>query len=109
LARFQGRQDLGVLQQGFTAKLDAQVGHRGGRETSHRLLSTLPLPLEAQVGRGDDQDPFGQPAELQLPNQEAGHDGLAGASVVGQREAHAGQLQEVVVDRFKLVGQRGHP
>jgi hypothetical protein len=107
LARFQGRQDLGVLQQGFTANWTRRSAT--AEETSHRLLSTLSLPLEAEVGRGDDQDPFGQPAELQLPNQEAGHDGLAGASVVGQREAHAGQLQEVVVDRFKLVGQRVHP
>ena len=97
-----------MLQQGFTPNWTRRAA-TAKDETSHRLRSTLPLPLEAQVGRGDDQDPFGQPAELQLPNQEAGHDGLAGASVVGQREAHAGQLQEVLVDRFKLVGQRGHP
>ena len=35
-----------------------------------------------------------------------GHDRLAGAGVVGQQEAHAGELEQVVVDRFELVRQR---
>ena len=35
-----------------------------------------------------------------------GHDRLAGAGVVGEQEADARQLQEVVVDRLELVRQR---
>ena len=31
---------------------------------------------------------------------------LPGAGVVGQKEADARELEEVVVDRFELVGQR---
>ena len=35
-----------------------------------------------------------------------GHDRLAGAGVVGEQEADARQLEEVVVDRLELVRQR---
>ena len=38
--------------------------------------------------------------------QQARHDRLAGAGVVGQQEADARQLEEVVVDGFELVRQR---
>ena len=47
-----------------------------------------------------------QAADLQLLEQQPGHDRLAGAGVVGQQEADARQLEEVVVDRLELVGQR---
>ena len=47
-----------------------------------------------------------QAADLQLLEQQAGHDRLAGAGVVGEQEADARQLQEVVVDRLELVRQR---
>ena len=54
----------------------------------------------------DDQRPLDEPADLQLLEQQARHDRLAGARVVGQQEADARQLDEVVVDRFELVRQR---
>ena len=69
------------------------------------LLLEFPLPLEGEVGRADDQNALGQAAQLQFPDQQAGHDRLAGAGVVGQEEAHAGELQQVVVDRLELVRQ----
>ena len=34
------------------------------------------------------------------------HDRLAGAGIVGQEEADPRQLEEVLVDRFELVGKR---
>ena len=45
-------------------------------------------------------------AELEFPDQQPGHDRLAGAGVVGQQEADAGELREIVVDGFELVRQR---
>ncbi len=45
-------------------------------------------------------------AELQLLDQQAGHDRLAGAGVVGQQEAQAGLRQHFEVDGFDLVRQR---
>ena len=47
-----------------------------------------------------------QAADLQLLEQQARHDRLAGAGIVGQQEADARQFQEVVVDRLQLVRQR---
>ena len=70
------------------------------------LLLQLPLPLEREVRWGDDQDPLGEAAQLQLADQQPGHDRFPGAGVVGQQEPHAGELQQVVVDRLQLMRQR---
>jgi hypothetical protein len=52
-------------------------------EVLAELIAQLALPLEGQVGRRDDQHPLDQPARLELLDQQAGHDGLARARVVG--------------------------
>ena len=70
------------------------------------LLLELALPLERQVGRADDQNPLDEAAQLELADEQAGHDGLAGTGVVGKQEAHARQLEEMFVDGFQLVRQR---
>jgi len=75
-------------------------------ECRPELLIKLALPLEGEVGRTDDQDALGQAAQLKLADQQAGHNGLAGAGVIGQQKAHPPQLQHVVVNRFELVRQR---
>ena len=72
------------------------------------LLPKLALPLEGQVGGADDEDPLGQASELEFSDQEPGHDRLARPGVVGQEEADTGQLEQIVVDGFKLVRQRVH-
>ena len=45
-------------------------------------------PLCYQSLRGDDQRPLDQPAELELPHDETGLDGLAQADLVRQEIAH---------------------
>ena len=70
------------------------------------LLLQFALPLEGEVGRADDQDALGEAAELQLANEQARHDRLARAGVVGQQEPHARELEQVVVDRLELMRQR---
>ena len=61
--------------------------------------------MEGEVGGGDDEHTLDQAADLQLLDQQAGHDGLAGAGVISQQEADARQLQEVVIHRLELVRQ----
>ena len=70
------------------------------------LVLHLALPLEREVGRRDDQRARDEAADLQLLEEQARHDRLAGAGIVGEQEADARQLQEVVVDGLELVRQR---
>ena len=70
------------------------------------LVLHFALPLEGEVGRRDDEGALDQAANLQFLDEQAGHDGLAGAGVVGQQEPDARQLHEVIVNRLKLVRQR---
>ena len=95
-----------LLQPLVDAELVADVAALEDEELLVELLLQLALPLEGEVGRADDQDALGQAAELQLADEQAGHDRLAGAGVVGQQEADAGELQQVVVDGLELVRQR---
>jgi hypothetical protein len=52
---------------------------------------------------------FTSPPDLQLLEQQSGHDGLPRARIVGEQEADAGQPHEVVVDGLELVRQRIDP
>ena len=114
----QSRQDLvplGQIQRGdhlrllhplVHAELRAELASLQHDERLVELLLQLALPLEREVRRRDDQDPLGEAAQLQLADQQPGHDRLPGAGVVGQQEPYAGQPQQVVVDRLQLVRQR---
>ena len=95
-----------LLQPLVDAELVADVVALHDEELRVELLLQLPLPLEGEVGRADDQDALGEAAQLQLANEQPRHDRLAGAGIVGEQEAHAGELQQVVVDRLELVRQR---
>ncbi len=75
-------------------------------EALPELVLQLPLPLEAEVGRSDDQDALDETPDLQLLDEEPRHDGLPRARVVGQQEPDTWDPQEVVVDRLQLVRQR---
>ena len=97
--------DLLLLQPLVDPELVADVLALHHQELLVELLLQLALPLEGEVGRADDEDALGQPAQLQLADEQAGHDRLAGAGVVGEEEADAGELEEVVVDRLELVRQ----
>ena len=95
-----------LLQPLVHAELVADVLALHDEELLVELLLQFALPLEGEVRRADDQDALGEAAELQFPDEQAGHDRLAGAGVVGQQEADAGELEQVVVDGFELVRQR---
>ena len=66
------------------------------------------MPLKGQVGRADDEKAFHQPPELQFTDKQASHDGLPSTRVIGQKEPHPGELEQIIIDRLKLVWQRIH-
>ena len=86
------------------AELVANVSAFQHQELLIELLLQFSLPLEGQVRGAHDEDPLGQTPELELADEQAGHDGLAGPGVVGEQEPHAGELHEVFVDRLQLMG-----
>ena len=98
--------DLSVRHPLVDAELVAKVATLEDKEGFVELFLELALPLEGQVGRTDHENPFDEAAQLELADEQAGHDGLTGAGVVGQQETYAGQLEEVFVDGFQLVRQR---
>jgi hypothetical protein len=75
-------------------------------EALAELVLQLPLPLEGEVRRCDNECAADQAAGLQFFEQEPRHDRLAGARVVGQQEADAREFEEVAVDRLELVRER---
>ncbi len=101
-----GGDDLVLLLPGVRAVVGAQDVAADDLEVLAELVLHFALPLEGEVGRRDDERALDQAADLQFLEEQAGHDGLAGAGVVGQQEPDAGQLEEVVVDGFELVRQR---
>ena len=98
--------NLPVFEPLIDAVLLADVAALEHDELLVELLLKLALPLEGEVGRADDQDAIGQAAKLQFADQQPGHDGFAGAGVIGEQETDAGELEQVVVNRLKLMRQR---
>ena len=98
--------DPAALEPLVHAELLADVLALEDEELRVELLLQLALPLEGEVRGADDQDALGEPAQLEFADEQARHDGLARAGVVGQQEAHARELEQVVVDRFELMRQR---
>ena len=66
----------------------------------------LVLPLLDQAARGDDQAALEVAADHQLLDEQPGHDGLAGAGIVGEQEAQRLARQHLAVDGRDLVRQR---
>ena len=66
----------------------------------------LVLPLLGEAARADDQAALQVAAGDQLLDEQAGHDRLAGAGVVGEQEAQRLARQHRLVDRRDLVRQR---
>ena len=65
----------------------------------------LVLPLEGERGRDQDEAAVDRLPQLELLDQQAGHDRLARAGVVGQQEAQPRLRQHLPVDRLDLVRQ----
>jgi hypothetical protein len=65
----------------------------------------LVLPLDCQRSRAEDKHPVDGFAELHLLDEQARHDGLAGAGIVGEQEAQRLARQHRLVDSGDLVRQ----
>jgi hypothetical protein len=72
------------------AELVADVAALDDQKFLVEFLLQFTLPLESQVGRAGDENPIGEPSQLEFPNEKASHDGLARACVVSEQEAHTG-------------------
>ena len=66
----------------------------------------LTFPVADQPGRRNHENAFDEPARKDLSGIEAGHDRLAGAGIVGEKEPQRRQAKHVLVDRDPLVRQR---
>ena len=69
----------------------------------------LPLPIAHEPRRRDDQHPANPAPGQHLAHVEPGHDGLAGASVIGKQKAQRLLRQHSLVDRNSLVWKRVDP
>ena len=85
--------DLRSFEELVDPELLAEIAALDDLELLVELLLQLALPLEGEVGRADDEDALDQAAQLQFPDEQPGHDRLAGAGVVGEQEADLGELQ----------------
>ena len=108
LREVERRDDPFLLEPLVHAELITQVAALQDQKFLVEFLLQLPLPLEREIGGSDDQDSFGQAAHPKLPDEQPRHDRLARAGVIGEQEADARELEEVVVDRLELVRQRVH-
>ena len=65
----------------------------------------LVLPLDRQRRRAEDEHAIDGLAEFHLLDEQARHDRLAGARVVGEQETQAGLREHLLVDGLDLVRQ----
>ena len=105
LGEVHGGDDLVVLQPDVAAPGPLHRRPVDDGEGLVEPLLHLPQPLVAQMARHHHQGAAHQAPVLELLEQEAGHDGLAGPGVVGQEEPYAVVAEHVVVDRLHLMGQ----
>ena len=77
-------------------------------EVQPELVAQLILPLHVEGGRHDDQAALDVGPQQQLLDEQAGHDGLARARVVGKEEAEGLPRQHLIIDSRELVRQRLH-
>ena len=77
-------------------------------ELQAELLVELVAPLLDQAARRDNENAAGVRAHDEFADVEAGHDGLAGARVVGQDEPEWLARQHGLIDRGDLVRERFH-
>jgi len=62
--------------------------------------------LEGKIGGAYNKNFFDETPELKLPDEKAGHDCLPRSGIIGQEKANTCNLQEVIINGFKLVRQR---
>jgi hypothetical protein len=74
-------------------------------EAEAELLSHLVLPLLDKAARRDDEAALEVAPDQQFLDEQPGHDGLAGARIVGEQEAQRLSRQHLAINRRDLVRQ----
>ncbi len=94
------------------------IGAREDAKAQAEEIAQLALPVAHQAGGRDDEHPLDEPAQQHLADDQAGHDRLARAGIVGQQEAKPGMIQQAgpsarrfgrawhAIDGSQLVGQQ---
>ena len=85
--------------------LRPHVGAADDAKVQAKEVPKLPLPVADQAGGRNDQHAVEPLSRHHLADIEAGHDRLAGTSVVGEQEAERILLQHPLVDREPLMQQ----
>jgi hypothetical protein len=95
---------------GLEHRLQARLRQLAGedREVEAELEGQLVLPLFDEAARSDDEAALDVVADDQLLDEQARHDRLARAGVVGQQEAQRVAAEQIPVDRPDLVRQGPH-
>ncbi len=83
----------------------ASVPARHDLERQVKERPQLALPVRDEPRRGDDEHPPDGAARQELADEQAAHDRLARAGVVGEQEADPGQREQPLVDGDPLVRQ----
>src|SRR4030042_4052829 len=104
LGQVKGGQDLPLFQPLVHAELVTDVVPFKNHEFFIKFFFEFPLPLKSEIGRADDQNPLNEPSKFKFPDEKAGHDRLSSPGIIGQEEADSGEFEEVVIDRFELMG-----
>ena len=101
----EARDEQVALVEGVAARGRDAVGGEDV-EGQVELLVELHLPLVHEGPGRDDQAPLERAADEELADEQAGHDRLAGAGVVGEQVAQGLAREHLLVDRGDLVRQR---
>src|SRR5713226_1358994 len=106
LREIERRNDLAVFEPLVDSELLANITALQNDELLVKLLLKFALPLEREVCRTQNENPLNQSAKLQLPDEQARHDRFACTRIVGQKKTNTRQLEEIVVNSFKLMRKR---
>jgi hypothetical protein len=94
-----------TLGEGVAAGRGLDFGPADELKPEVELFGQLIQPLFAEVSRADDEAAFEVAAEDEFFDEEASHDGLAGARVIGEEEAEGLAAEHGLVDGRELVGE----
>ncbi len=114
---FQGLGPPGKIKRGHTLVADfpgPAATRRQGRPVHHvkgfiELFGHFPLPLRDEVGRGHNQGTGDDPTEFEFLQEQADHNRLACAGVVGQQKTQTRLPEHMIIDRFQLVREGINP
>src|SRR5687768_5712329 len=106
LGEIEGSKNLLLLQPLVDPELIADITAFNDEKFFVELFLELTLPLKREVRWTNDQNALGEASQLELADQEPGHDRLSRARVVSQEKPDTGRFEEIIINGLKLMRQR---